>query len=50
MYAKRSIYDLIVPRLLTEKGSPSVILCCWRTAAQCQNCEVCTYPDCGFGQ
>ena len=51
MYAKRTVFDLAVPRLLTEeKKSPDGILCLSAHARQCQNCPACTYPDCGFGQ
>ena len=50
MYAKRSIYDLIVPRLLTGEKLTKRDFVLLAHGGQCQNCEVCTYPDCGFGQ
>ena len=50
MYAKRSIYDLIVPRLLTGERLTKRDFVLLAHGGQCQNCEVCTYPDCGFGQ
>lgn len=50
MYAKRSIYDLIVPRLLTGEKLTKRDFVVLAHGGQCQNCENCTYPDCGFGQ
>lgn len=50
MYAKRSIYDLIVPRLLTKERLTKKDFVMLAHGGQCQNCETCTYPDCGFGQ
>lgn len=50
MYARRSVYDLIVPRLLTKERLTKRDFVVLAHGGQCQNCEVCTYPDCGFGQ
>lgn len=50
MYARRSIYDLIVPRLLTGEKLCKRDFVLLAHGGQCQNCQVCTYPDCGFGQ
>lgn len=50
MYARRSIYDLIVPRLLTGEKLTKRDFVLLAHGGQCQNCETCTYPDCGFGQ
>jgi len=50
MYHKISIFDLIIPRILAgDKPSRSDIK---RLAhgGLCRNCEVCTYPNCGFGK
>lgn len=50
MYSKRSIYDLIVPRLLTGEKLSRRDFVLLAHGGQCQNCPACTYPDCGFGQ
>lgn len=50
MYAKRSIYDLMVPRLLTGEKLTKQDFVKLAHGGQCQNCQVCHYPDCGFGQ
>jgi len=49
MYAKRSIFDLVVPRLLTGEQLTREDFIQLAYGGQCVNCAVCTYPDCGFG-
>jgi hypothetical protein len=49
MYAKRSIFDLVVPRLLTGEQLTRADFITLAYGGQCVNCAVCTYPDCGFG-
>lgn len=50
MYSKRTVFDLIVPRLLTGEKLCKRDFVLLAHGGQCQNCPVCTYPDCGFGQ
>lgn len=50
MYAKRTVFDLAVPRLLTGEKLTRRDFVLMAHGGQCQNCPVCTYPDCGFGQ
>lgn len=49
MYAKRSIFDLIVPRLITGEKLSKIDFVKLGHGGQCQNCQTCVYPDCGFG-
>jgi hypothetical protein len=49
MYVKRSIFDLIVPRLLTGELLTREDFIQLAYGGQCVNCAECTYPDCGFG-
>ena len=49
MYARRSIFDLVVPRLLTGERLTREDFIALAHGGQCVNCEVCTYPNCGFG-
>ncbi len=49
MYAKRSIFDLVVPRILTGERLTREDFVALAYGGQCVNCEVCTYPNCGFG-
>lgn len=49
MFAKRTVFDLVMPRILAgEKLTRQdfVELC---YGGQCRGCEVCTYPNCSFG-
>lgn len=50
MYSKRTVFDLAVPRLLTGEKLSRQDFVQMAHGGQCQNCPVCTYPDCGFGQ
>ena len=50
MYAKRTVFDLAVPRLLTGEKLTRRDFVLMAHGGQCQNCPACTYPDCGFGQ
>ena len=50
MYSIRKVFDLIVPRLLTGEKLSKRDFVLLAHGGQCQNCPVCTYPDCGFGQ
>ncbi len=49
MYVKRSIFDLVVPRILTGERLTREDFIHLAYGGQCVNCPVCTYPDCGFG-
>ncbi len=50
MYAKRTVFDLVLPRIMAgdrlEKGDFD----CWGEGGLCLNCPVCTFPNCGFGK
>lgn len=50
MYTKRTVFDLIVPRLLTGEKLSKQDFVQLAHGGQCQNCAVCVFPDCGFGQ
>lgn len=50
MYGKRTVFDLSVPRLLTKEKLTKRDFVRMSHGGQCQNCPVCTYPDCGFGE
>jgi len=50
MYSRTSIFDLIVPRLLTGEKVTKADINKLAVGGLCLNCEVCTYPICGFGK
>ena len=50
MYAKRTIFDLALPRLLADDEITAEELAALGEGGLCLNCPVCTYPNCGFGK
>lgn len=50
MYSRTSIFDLIVPRLLAGERVSKKDINMLAHGGLCLNCEVCTYPMCGFGK
>ena len=50
MYAKRTIFDLALPRVLACDEITAAELAALGEGGLCLNCAVCTYPACGFGK
>ena len=50
MYAKRTIFDLILPYLMADVPVNLDTLASLGEGGLCLNCETCTYPNCGFGK
>lgn len=50
MYAKRTIFDLILPRIMADEVITKDDLSKLGLGGLCLNCDVCTYPNCGFGK
>lgn len=50
MYAKRTIFDLALPRVLACDEITAAELASLGEGGLCLNCAVCTYPACGFGK
>ena len=50
MYNKRTILDLVLPRLLANDMITSDELASLGEGGFCLNCDVCTFPNCGFGK
>ena len=50
MYAKRTVFDLILPRLMAEDPISAEELAALGEGGLCLNCNVCTFPNCGFGR
>jgi len=50
MYAKRTIFDLVIPRILADIRIDSNFLNKLGNGGLCLNCSVCTFPNCGFGK
>lgn len=50
MYAKRTIFDLVLPRIMADDFVREEELASLGEGGLCLNCSVCTYPNCGFGK
>ncbi len=50
MYSKRTIFDLILPRLMADDILMKSDIDKLGQGGLCLNCETCTYPNCGFGK
>ena len=50
MYAKATIFDLILPRLAADVEISKKDIIALGHGGLCLGCKVCTYPNCGFGK
>ncbi|MDR1028030.1 MAG: molybdopterin-binding protein [Clostridiales Family XIII bacterium] len=50
MYCGRTIFDILLPRLLANDPITEGDISALGDGGLCLECEVCTYPNCGFGQ
>ena len=50
MYSKRTIFDLVLPRVAAEEKLCAEDFHVLGEGGMCLNCEVCTFPNCGFGK
>ena len=50
MYSKRTIFDLVLPRVIACDPVTAEELASLGEGGLCLNCKVCTYPACGFGK
>jgi len=50
MYAKRTIFDLVLPFLMADERIPAEYLAGLGVGGLCLNCETCVFPNCGFGR
>ena len=50
MYAKRTIFDLVLPRLLADMPVTADWLAGLGHGGLCLNCADCHFPNCGFGK
>jgi molybdenum cofactor synthesis domain-containing protein len=50
MYAKRTIFDLVLPSLMADVPVTAQQLAALGEGGLCLNCQVCTFPNCGFGK
>ncbi len=50
MYARRTIFDLLLPRAAAGVEITREDIAALGEGGLCLNCAVCTYPNCGFGK
>lgn len=50
MYAGRTIFDLVLPRVVAEDEVTAEELASLGEGGLCLNCAECRYPECGFGK
>lgn len=50
MYAKRTIFDLILPRVMADDEITTFDLNRLGEGGLCLGCDICTFPNCGFGK
>ncbi|MCI8660475.1 MAG: molybdopterin-binding protein [Lachnospiraceae bacterium] len=50
MYAKRTIFDLVLPRIMADDLVTAKELAELGEGGLCLNCPLCTFPQCGFGR
>lgn len=50
MYAKRTIFDLLLPRIMADDPITAEEIASLGEGGLCLGCETCTYPNCGFGK
>ncbi len=50
MYAKRTIFDLVLPYLVAGVPVTPDQLAAYGNGGLCLNCPACTFPNCGFGK
>ena len=50
MYSKRTVFDIILPRIMADDPITNSDIDKLGRGGLCLNCEVCIYPNCGFGK
>ena len=50
MYSKRTVFDLVMPRIMAGIRVDAEDLWGLGEGGLCLNCDICTFPNCGFGK
>lgn len=50
MYSKRTVFDLVLPRVLADEKLTIRDLALYGHGGLCLDCKVCTFPHCSFGK
>lgn len=50
MYAKRTVFDLVLPLVMADEPITAQDLASMGHGGLCLSCSTCTFPNCGFGK
>ena len=50
MYSRRTVFDLVLPRIMTGEIISKDTIDRMGEGGLCLGCDICTYPNCGFGK
>jgi molybdenum cofactor synthesis domain-containing protein len=50
MYSKKTVFDLVLPRILSGEVLNVEDIMRYGHGGLCQSCEICRYPNCSFGK
>jgi hypothetical protein len=50
MYARRTVFDLVLPRVIAGERITADDLASYGEGGLCLGCDECHFPDCGFGK
>lgn len=50
MYSKRTVFDLVLPRVLTGEILKMSDIAAYGHGGLCMDCEICRFPNCNFGK
>ncbi len=50
MYARRTVFDLVLPRILADEKLTFEDIAAYGHGGLCLDCEVCHFPHCSFGK
>lgn len=50
MYARRTVFDLVLPRVVAGERLCADDITAYGEGGLCLNCEICRFPNCGFGK
>lgn len=50
MYSKRTVFDLVLPRVLSDERLTLRDIAAYGHGGFCLDCKVCTFPHCSFGK
>lgn len=50
MYARRTVFDLVLPRIMAGERLQASDMYAYGEGGLCLGCDICRFPNCGFGK